>query len=1032
MGLFDHERELAREFARNTTEVARELCRRFSDWVGQCAGPAWRWYWHHFLKGVGFHLPLVAFPVVLVLLPLNMFGEELGVVQVIWYADPLKRFVAGAALAMLVLQSLFVSYVLWDRARLADRLDSDPGPVSFRWFVVYTFACLFVTVLPYVVWELLDWLWTASEAPSKRWASSIESERWYEIAVLPFGALVLVSVAGAAAGRGIGHRLTALGARVWNTFDTALSANDRGRGDSHRHRGARVAAVVAILAVWCPMALLWSGAPLHGARVGAMIAGACFFVTLVLIDLRAGWRSPGAAACVFVLTVLSFSVPVFLLVTAVHTEGGFALAVLAFGACAVVLLAHFVALARPAREWLGWVAERARKRGTVLGGPLQLWPFVLLVGVVFFLAVAAIPPLQSPASIVCGALFGLLVVYALATVLIRRAAPVAIAVLVLVALYSSAERYKYRFPGLGTSAYADPVDLHAELVRDRARSQHFESTVACYAQVKDEIAALESRFVNVPEVGRFLQHYTEAGGSGPASRAEVLWYALRHPADAVPLIREYDQFLETRTALDVRLGDAGERARACWGEVVQGNRVIPPFLARVDLGAELKLDHARPDRPFLPHEWNLTQNQKDQPLIAVAVSGGGLRSAAWTFTVLRNLEEQLAESDLDFPAQVRIITGASGGMLGAAYYVTSLRRLAGLTPEDRLRALKSCARKNELDRMYAQLTKDHLTPIVRQFVFEDAPGFLSPWVTRDDRGRRLEGSWTAHLDGALDVTFDELRCAERNGLLPSLVFAPMMVEDGRRLIVSNLDMRHIVTNSGNLLRDGAGDTLGTTCHSRDSLELFRLFPGSERQFKLSTAVRMSASFPFFSPAVSLPTNPRRRVVDAGYYDNYGVNLAATWIKEARETERDRTTGTPWLEKNSRKVLLIQIRDGVDQPQRALDKIDTEGSTRLTRSFEEVSSPFEGLLSARVASTSFRNDALLSAIASGADSVGNDPVRAAGYPQVQRLIQVATFEFEDSAALSWYLSPSEKLKVQNFPRASGRCVELIGDWWNPRR
>ena len=45
---------------------------------------------------------------------------------------------------------------------------------------------------------------------------------------------------------------------------------------------------------------------------------------------------------------------------------------------------------------------------------------------------------------------------------------------------------------------------------------------------------------------------------------------------------------------------------------------------------------------------------------------------------------------------------------------------------------------------------------------------------------------------------------------------------------------------------------------------------------------MNASFPYISPAVSLPVDPPRRVVDAGYYDNYGVNLAAAWAYMNRE------------------------------------------------------------------------------------------------------------------------------------------------------
>jgi len=45
-------------------------------------------------------------------------------------------------------------------------------------------------------------------------------------------------------------------------------------------------------------------------------------------------------------------------------------------------------------------------------------------------------------------------------------------------------------------------------------------------------------------------------------------------------------------------------------------------------------------------------------------------------------------------------------------------------------------------------------------------------------------------------------------------------------------------------------------------------------FTLQTAARMNAAFPVISPAVDLPTRPPRRVVDAGYFDNYG--MATRW------------------------------------------------------------------------------------------------------------------------------------------------------------
>src|SRR5262249_15528058 len=51
-------------------------------------------------------------------------------------------------------------------------------------------------------------------------------------------------------------------------------------------------------------------------------------------------------------------------------------------------------------------------------------------------------------------------------------------------------------------------------------------------------------------------------------------------------------------------------------------------------------------------------------LVVVAASGGGIRSAFWTAVVLNEMERLYP----GFFYHVRLITGASGGMLGAAHF----------------------------------------------------------------------------------------------------------------------------------------------------------------------------------------------------------------------------------------------------------------------------------------------------------------------------------------------------------------------------
>ena len=53
----------------------------------------------------------------------------------------------------------------------------------------------------------------------------------------------------------------------------------------------------------------------------------------------------------------------------------------------------------------------------------------------------------------------------------------------------------------------------------------------------------------------------------------------------------------------------------------------------------------------------------------MTVSGGGIRASVWADTVLRRLEQELGAN---FPYHIRLITGASGGMVSASQFASSL------------------------------------------------------------------------------------------------------------------------------------------------------------------------------------------------------------------------------------------------------------------------------------------------------------------------------------------------------------------------
>ena len=123
-------------------------------------------------------------------------------------------------------------------------------------------------------------------------------------------------------------------------------------------------------------------------------------------------------------------------------------------------------------------------------------------------------------------------------------------------------------------------------------------------------------------------------------------------------------------------------------------------------------------------------------LVVVAISGGALRSAMWAGVVLNVLGTDVKS----FPRHVRIITGASGGMLGAAYYTVALTRDPPV---------------GDITTGESAIPTDSLEEVARRLALGDSLSVIDPRTQGTDRGRVLEQTWKA-----LDITFQSLRDAE--------------------------------------------------------------------------------------------------------------------------------------------------------------------------------------------------------------------------------------------------------------------------------
>ena len=375
-------------------------------------------------------------------------------------------------------------------------------------------------------------------------------------------------------------------------------------------------------------------------------------------------------------------------------------------------------------------------------------------------------------------------------------------------------------------------------------------------------------------------------------------------------------------------------------------------------------------------EKNNRHHQARRPLVVVSVSGGGIRAQIWALASLCVLDRTLP----DFARNCYLITGASGGMVGATQFVSSLRKEEKLRNEDYVRMLGGASRDALTRTFEALVLNDIVGAVPRSF----GAGI---W----DRGRVLEEQWTENIRGADDSKLFEkllydfaseeknLQFEPPDGWLPVLLYAPAIAEDGRRLIICNQQIGELVTNRAEHFWDQQEQPL----LSIDSIHLKDIDPGGWKGITLATAARLNANFPFVvaSPQIAMaPQTPawhnlRRKVgplhiMDGGYYDNYGINLAARWLR--------RHVGD--IKKRHSRVLFIQIV--------------SNARNRLTVGGESSRFPEASIVSTAFQKTTFLTDYQIHQL----NAEYNE-----GNPD---LFRFCSLEFDGPVSLNWSLTPAE--------------------------
>lgn len=269
-------------------------------------------------------------------------------------------------------------------------------------------------------------------------------------------------------------------------------------------------------------------------------------------------------------------------------------------------------------------------------------------------------------------------------------------------------------------------------------------------------------------------------------------------------------------------------------------------------------------------------------LVLINCSGGGLRATVWTFYVMQVLDSLTHDKFLNHS---KLISGASGGTVGAAYY----RELF----LEKQNGKKIDLSKNEyLD----NVSRDMLNAVSFSFVVND---LLIPWQRfrvgenqyRKDRGYMWEEQLNENTNGVLDKSITDYADAEKLGLIPMMVFTPTIIDDGRKLNVAAQPVAYLDRPSN--FADEKKEL------KTDAIDLQNFFSKQDAdQLQFTTAIRMNATFPYIMPNVFMPTTPEIQTMDAGLRDNFGLETSMRYLDVFKE----------WINENVGAVVIVQMRD----------------------------------------------------------------------------------------------------------------------------
>lgn len=270
------------------------------------------------------------------------------------------------------------------------------------------------------------------------------------------------------------------------------------------------------------------------------------------------------------------------------------------------------------------------------------------------------------------------------------------------------------------------------------------------------------------------------------------------------------------------------------------------------------------------------------PLVILSVSGGGSRSAYWTF---RSLQYADSVCSGKLFKNCVLITGASGGMMGAAYWRTIHEEAnAGRIPDAYAARFQENIGKDLLNAIiFSMASVDLISPFNKINV--------AGYRYSKDRGFALEQEYIRNTEGLLNKRLGDFSAAEASGRIPAMIINGTIVNDGRQLMMAAQPVSYLA-QPAYALKDRITPPI-------DAIDFAAFFKDQDPyNLRIATALRMNATFPYVLPVVKLPSRPAMNIMDAGMRDNFGLEIASRYLFVFRD----------WIKANTREVVWLEIRD----------------------------------------------------------------------------------------------------------------------------